>query len=428
MRKFAVLILLLASLLPASSRASATTVSASALSPAAVLYWNTIAVTAVRNAGKFQPEGFVYMAYVQAAVYDAVVKIEGGYVPYHDFLIDPSTAVEANPDAAVAAAAYWTLLHYVPSQASAIQSAYDTYVSLHPEAGQAAGAFVGMSAANDIIELRMNDGLNAPSDPTLGHGPLEPGVWQLAIPTATAQTPWLATMKPFMIESASQFRSDPPPAPSSAEYAGEVNETKAYGAKNSTVRMPEQTATAYFWHGNVINQYNQALRDLATEHGFDLVQTARALAMGAIIGADAFIGCWDAKYHYLFWRPFTAIQHADIDGNAATDPDPTWASLLNTPGHPEYPSAHGCITAAVVEVFSALLGTNKVGVTIWGGENGSQALTTSRYFEKANDINKEVVDARVWIGFHLRGSVVAGVVLGRKTAHWALQRYFLPTN
>jgi len=424
-KKLAVLLLVLASLAPTSTRAAAMPASA-VLSPAAVLDWNVIAVTTVRNAGAFQPQGFVLLAYVQAAVYDAVVKIEGGYVPYHNFEVGADVLAQADPDAAVAAAAYYTLLYYVPSQQAAIQAAYDTYLSQHPQAAQPEGAFVGMSAANDIIEFRANDGLNGPSDPSLGHGPLEAGVWQLASATASAQTPWLANMRPFLVESASQFRADPPAALSSAEYAEQLNETKAYGARNSVLRTSEETATAYFWHGNVINQYNQVLRDIATAHGFDLVQTARALAMGELVGADAFIGCWESKFRYLFWRPFTAIQHADIDGNAATDPDPTWASLVSSPGHPEYPSAHGCITAAEVEVFSALLGTNKINVTVWGGENGSQALTTSRWFEKANDINKEVVDARVWIGFHFRDSVVAGVVLGRNTAHWALSRYFQP--
>ncbi len=425
MNKVAVLILVVASLIPGSSRAST-----ASLEPKAVLDWNIIAVATVRSRvpAVFQPEGYVYLSYVQAAVYDAVTKIEGRYLPYHDFAIDPATVAAASPDAAVAAAAYTALAFYFPDQATTLASTYEAYLSALPDAGKAEGVAVGQAAANDIVALRMNDGRNAPSDPTLGHGALEPGVWQLASPTASAQTPWLATLTPFVIERPAQFRADPPPALSSAAYAEQLNETKAYGAKNSTVRTAEQTAAAYFWNGNVINQYNQALRDIATGHGFDLVQTARALAMGDMVGADSFIGCWDSKYHYLFWRPFTAIQHADIDGNDATVADATWAPLALTPGHPEYPSAHGCITGAIVEVFSALLGPNKIDVTIWGGENGSMALTTFRTFEKANDINKSVIDARVWIGFHFRGAVVAGVVLGRQTAHWTLQRYFLPVQ
>jgi hypothetical protein len=401
-----------------------------AASPTAVLDWNQIAVSTVRSATppKFQPEGLIYMSYVQAAVYDAVTKIEARYVPYHDFAIDPSVVADASPDAAVAAAAYTTLVYYFPAQAATLTATYTAYLAELPDAGKADGIAVGQAAATDIINFRMNDGLNGPFDPNLGLGPLEPGVWQVVPPATSAQTPWVANMTPFMLESSSQFRADPPPVLSSSEYAEQLNETKAFGALNSTFRSPEQTAVAYFWNANVINQFNQAFRDIATEHGFDLVEAARAIAMGNLVGSDALIGCFDSKYHYLFWRPYTAIRHADIDGNPATDPDPTWLPLANTPNQPEYPAAHGCVTGAEAEVFSALLGTNQIDVKLWGATNGGTTLTTFRRFEKVNDLGREIVDARVWIGFHYRGSGVAGVVLGRKAAQWTLRRYFLPSN
>jgi hypothetical protein len=405
---------------------SGSAVAAADLSPQAVLAWNEIAVSTVRSATppKFQPEGLIYISYVQAAVYDAVTKIEGRYVPYHDFAVDPSVVADASPDAAVAAAAYTALVYYFPAQAAALTTTYDAYVTGLPDEGKAAGIEVGRAAAIDVIEFRMNDGRNGPFDPTLGLGPLEPGMWQVVPPATSAQTPWMANMSPFLLDSPSRFRADPPPALSSAEYAEQLNEVKAYGALNSTVRSPEQTAVAYFWHGNAINQYNQAFRDLATEHGFDLVDAARAIAMGDLVGTDALIECWDSKYHYSFWRPYTAIRNADVDGNPATDRDPTWLPLVNTPNHPEYPSAHGCLTGAEAEVFSALLGTNRIDVKIWGGTNGGTTLTTSLRFEKVNDLTREIVDARVWIGFHFRGSTVAGVALGRKVAKYDIRHAF----
>jgi hypothetical protein len=270
----------------------------------------------------------------------------------------------------------------------------------------------------------MNDGRDAPSDPGLGLGELVPGVWQVVPPATSAQTPWLANTRPFIRASASRFRADPPPALSSSEYAEELNEVKAYGAVNSPVRSPEQTAVAYFWNGNAINQYNQAFRDLATEHGFDRVDAARALAMGNLVGTDALIACWKSKYLYMFWRPYTAIRHADVDGNPATLADPTWLPLVNTPNHPEYPSAHGCLTGAEAQVFSSLLGTNRIDVKIWGGTNGGTTLTTFRRFEKVNDLVRDIENARVWIGFHYRGSVEAGVALGRKVAKYDLKHSF----
>ena len=414
----------LAAMVGAVSAASSS--AAASLVPTAVLDWNQVAVTTVRSATppKFQPEGLVYMSYVQAAVYDAVTKIEGRYVPYHDFAIDPSVVARASSEAAVAAAAYTTLAYYFPAQANALTATYNSYLAGLPDEGKEGGIAVGEAAAGDLVDFRSTDGRNGPFDPSLGLGTLEPGVWQVVPPATSAQTPWLANMTPFVLESSSRFRADPPPALSSSEYAEQVNETKAYGALNGSLRSPEQTAVAYFWNANVINQYNQAFRDLATEHDLDLVDAARAIAMGNLVGSDALIACFESKYRYLFWRPFTAIRNADIDGNPATDRDPTWLPLVNTPNHPEYPSAHGCATGAVAEVFSAVLGTNRIDVKLWGATNGGTTLTTSRRFEQVNDLDREIVDARVWIGFHYRGSVVAGVALGRKIAKYDLRRAF----
>jgi hypothetical protein len=330
----------------------------------------------------------------------------------------------ASPDAAVAAASYVTLAYYFPAQAAALTTTYDAYLAGLPEEGKAEGIEVGEAAASDLITLRMNDGRDAPSDPGLGLGELVPGVWQVVPPATSAQTPWLANTRPFILASASRFRADPPPALSSSEYAEELNEVKAYGALNSPVRSPEQTAVAYFWNGNAINQYNQAFRDLATEHGLGRLDAARALAMGNLVGTDALIACWKSKYLYMFWRPYTAIRHADIDGNPATVADPTWLPLVNTPNHPEYPSAHGCLTGAEAQVFSSLLGTNRIDVKIWGGTNGGTTLTTFRRFEKVNDLVRDIENARVWIGFHYRGSVVAGVALGRRVARYDLRHAF----
>src|SRR6202011_3063801 len=143
---------------------------------------------------------------------------------------------------------------------------------------------------------------NAAVSTPYGTGPVAPGVWVFAPPPSlqSAQTPWVAFMRPFLLRSASQFRVDPPPALSSYEWAVEFNEIKAYGSVNSAVRTPEQTAIAQFWNANVINADNQALRDLASSRGMDLVDTARLLAMGDLVETDSLIACFDSKYAYLF--------------------------------------------------------------------------------------------------------------------------------
>ena len=234
-------------------------------------------------------------------------------------------------------------------------------------------------------------------------------------------------MTPFMLDSASQFRSDPPPALSSREWADAFNEVKAYGAVNSTVRTADQTAVAKFWNANVINQYNLAWRDLAGGRSFDLVDTVRLLAMGNMVASDAGIGCFEAKYAYAFWRPITTIRNAGIDGNPLTSADANWSPLLTTPNHPEYPSAHGCLDGAEGEVFAAVLGTNRIDLDFHGSADGTGGnFAAVRHFEKVNDLDRQIVDARTWAGLHYRWSTVQGVVLGRKAAHWILRRFFLP--
>jgi hypothetical protein len=393
------------------------------VAPEAVLTWNTNAVNAVRASTptKFQIEGEIYMSYVQAAVYDAVTKIAGRYRPYHDFAF--AVVPGASAEAAVAAAAKTTLDNYLPDQQATVDAEYAAYI-VTLSGDVANGIAVGEAAANDLIAFRTGDGRGA-ATPTYGTiGPILPGQWQLQSASQTAQTPWVATMRPFLLERPSQFRVEPPPALGSRRYTNDLNETKAYGAVNSPVRTPSQTAIAYFWNANAINQYNQAMQNVVAQHGMDLVDAAHLLAMGDLVVSDAGIACMDSKYFYLFWRPITAIQNADKDGNPATTADPTWAPLLATPNHPEYPAAHGCVTSAFSDALAAALHTKRLDVTVPGATGGGTTLTTTQHFDSVGDMQKQIVDARVWIGFHYRNSAENGVELGNDVAGWALDRYF----
>jgi hypothetical protein len=238
----------------------------------------------------------------------------------------------------------------------------------------------------------------------------------------------MAVMRPFMLGSTSQFRAPAPPALTSALYTHDFNETKAYGSATSVVRTPAQTAIAYFWNANAVNQVNQTLQNAATQHNMDLLDTVRLLAAGNMVPADAGMACFDSKYTYQFWRPITAIRNAGIDGNPATTADPAWTPLLTTPNHPEYPSQHGCVTSAVAQVLANALNTSRINATIPGAQGGATTLTTSQTFATVHDLYTQLVNARVWIGFHYRNSVVAGENLGTAVAKWELQRYFLPTD
>ena len=407
-----------------------------AISPTAVGCWNAIAVQTVRLAAPYPLQGIIYTAYAQAAVYDAVTKIERRYVPYHDFAVPEGVDVaDASPEAATAAAAYTILtspfLAFPASAQAGLAAQYAAYIDALGGSGTLAvhaGIIIGQAAANDLIAYRTGD---RDESITFTPGPLTPGGWTFAPPPSlqTAQTPWAAVMRPFMLQSPSQFRVEPPPSLTSRQWAREYNEIKAYGAADSTVRTPEQTATAEFWGAFAVNQSNQAFQDVAISHGMDVVDSARLFAMGDLVDSDAGIACWDSKYHYLFWRPIMAIRNAQIDGNPATQPDPTWTPLLVTPNHPEYPAAHTCITGAEAEMYATLLGSHRINVTIHGSADGTpNNWAAVQTFRTTNDLDREVVNARVWAGLHYRGSALEGLELARKVARWTLQRYFQPTR
>jgi PAP2 superfamily len=393
-------------------------------SPAdSVLAWNVIAANAVLAAGKFPPEGLVQMSYVQGAVYDAVVAIDGGYRPYVGHPHGPSWA---SVDAAVATAAHAVLVTHLPTQQGSVEAAYATALAAIPDGpAKSAGVSVGAAAAQQLLAARANDGLNAPIGYSFGSGP---GIWVLPTdnvnPIAqTPQTPWLAQMRPFLIESAGQFRPGPPPALGSARYARDVNETEAYGSKTSTVRTTDQTEAARFWTANGVGPDNEAIRRVAVKQGMDAVQAARALTMNDMVEADSLIACFDAKYHYSFWRPYTAIHNADLDGNPATTADSTWLPLAPTPNHPEYPAAHSCVTEAEAEVFVALLGTRTIDVDI-----SSPVTGTTRHFATVTQLETEIINARIWGGMHYRNSGEVGIALGRAVARAGLDDHFEPTD
>ena len=432
---------------------------AAALPPGnTVAQWNQIAEDAAVGSGAFLPESFIYMAYASAAVYDAVVAIEGGFEPYGPPIEAPAGA---SVDAAVVEAAYRSLWAHFPPEScnpASPPSVYAFCLEVRPtldvfyaealsmiSPGQAKtdGQAVGLRAANNIIALRSGDGRMTPIGVTSSFPsqPPGPGVWRLTPPFAAPQTPWLVNVRPFVLRSVDQFLPDPPPSIQSREWAKAFNEVKAYGAATSSVRSGEETAIARFWSANSLRQYNQVARDIAAASGFDLLDTARLSAMVNVVGADVQIAGLYAKYHYLFWRPVTAIDPTAVtadgfgpvpgydDGNLATIEQTGWRPLLTTPNFAEYPAAHGYVTSAMAEVFSAFLSTHKIDLDIHGFDPAGPAgnLNAVRHFDTPNELRREIIDARLWAGLHYRFSSVAGVDLGRKIAKFGLRHAFRPS-
>jgi hypothetical protein len=428
-----------------------------------VQQWNTIAEDTVVGSGTFQGEGFIYMAYVSAAVYDAAVAIEGNFESYGPPITAPAGA---SIDAAVIEAAYQTLWKLFPPESCNPASPPNVYAfctgvrprldAFHAEAlaailpGQPTtdGQTVGLQAATDIIALRSGDGRMIPigvtsSFPTL---PPAPGVWRLTPPFAAPQTPWVGDVRRFVLQSVNQFLPDPPPSLQSDEWVDAFNEIEAYGAANGSARTDEQTAIARFWLANVVRQYNLAGRDIASTRGLSLLETARLAAMINLVGADALMSALHAKYLYRFWRPVTAINGSldpsavtndgfgpvpgYDDGNPATVEQPGWRPLLTTPNHPEYPAAHCVITSAMAEVFGTFLGTNRIDLDLHGFDPAGPAgnLNAFQHFSMGQELREQIIDARVWAGLHYRFSGVAGVVLGRNVAKYDLRHAFRPVT
>ncbi|HJW38158.1 MAG TPA: vanadium-dependent haloperoxidase [Candidatus Udaeobacter sp.] len=412
-----------------------------------VQQWNKIAEDTVVGSGAFQTEGLIYMSYTSAAVYDAAVAIDGGFEPYGPAITAPPGA---SVDCAVIEAAYRTLVNYFPLQAVTLGALYAEALSNFGgcTGDGGGGTLVGQTAATNIITLRTGDGRMTPigttsSFPTLPPGP---GVWRLTPPFQSPQTPWVGNVRRFILHSVDQFLPDPPPSLQSPEWVEAFNEVKVYGPATGSTRTAEQTFIAKFWSANVIRQYNRAGRDIVDARGLGLLETARLAAMINLVGADAQMSNLHAKYHYLFWRPVTAINGSldptavtndgfgpvpgYNDGNPATVEQAGWRPLLTTPNHPEYPSAHGTLTSAMAEVFRALLGTNHIDLDIHGFDPAGPAgnLNAVRHFDTASDLRSEIINARLWAGLHYRLSTVAGIVLGRQVAKFDLKHAFQPVE
>lgn len=389
-------------------------------SAASIIAWNDAALNAaVTVAKQGPPQAIVTVALVQAAVYDAVVAIKGGYQPYLSSL---ESAPGASIDAAVATAAHAVLASYLPDQAADLDAAYQAALAAIEDGdAKTAGITVGQAAADALIAARADAGYAAATGFTMPEA--GPGVWQIPDDQKPA-APWLASYKPFMIESGDQFRPASPPDLTSAAWAADLNEVKEMGGAESTKRTPEQALIAQFWSTQPTVQINEGYQQLAMDRGLDALETARLFAMTSLVAADAAVACWDAKYHHLLWRPFTAVPGAADDGNDATAADPAWVPLIPTPSHPEYPSAHSCITPGAGMVLANFLGSDQIDLTLTSTVTADTMPT--RTYATVEDLSAEVMEARINGGIHYRNSTIVGRAVGDQVAEWALERYFLP--
>ena len=377
-----------------------------------VLDWNKTAIEAVTASRQPPPLTTRSMAIVHAAMFDAVNAIEGRYAPYRT---TPKPPAGASAQAAAAGAAHAVLVRLFPDQKGQLDA---TLAAAMVGAGEAAAsADFGAAVGADLFGSRVGDS-TAPLGP---YRPLAmPGRY---IPTAMPVFSDWARAKPFLMTRPDQFRPLAPPALTSVQWTADYNEIKVLGSKASTVRTKEQTDVGQFWVVTGAPAFNPIMRELAGRGQRSLSQNARLFALTYLALADSLIAVFDAKYHYEFWRPMTAIRNGDIDGNDATVGDLSWTPLVENPLHPEYPCAH-CINAATVgTVLEAEFGKD----TLPAFSMTSPTLPgVTRQWTRIADYVTEVSDARVWSGVHFRTATKVGEAMGRAIAEMALRGALSP--
>ncbi len=370
--------------------------------------WNAIAQNAIVTVGA-QPiqRSQLWMTLVHVAIYDAVTSING---QYEQFKVTPAHLRPASRDAAAIAAAHGILVSLLPSQRASLDAAREnSLAAIRDGARKNNGIAIGEEVASRLLEI--HDGVIPTVTYRAGVGP---GVWQPTPPAfANALLPGFAQVTPFALASASQFRPGPPPALSSSMWTRDYNEVKTFGVATGSLRTPEQTEIGRFYTEHAVAQYSRAFRRYAIENGLDVRKTARFFAMANTAILDSQIACWDAKFHYNFWRPVTAIRAGDTDGNPGTAPDSGWIGLAITPPHPEYPAAHGCWTSATARILELFNGTNVVHFAL-----DSTVTGTTHVFETMDDLRAEIINARVYGGMHFRNSVEVGATIGEHVADW----------
>jgi len=351
-----------------------------------------------------------FMGMVHAAMFDAVNSIERRYRRY---LVQLPATPATSKEAAAAAAAAAVLATIDAKTADEMKGALATYLAAIPDgAAKSDGVKLGEAVAAKVLEARANDGSDAPDD----YRPrTTPGVY---VPTAITLASFWPNVKPFAMAKGSQFRPGPPISLESTEWATDYNELKDYGGQNSTKRTAQQTETARFWLAGAPVAYHPFVRQLVTAKQMSVVESARFMALVAVGLNDALIAVLDAKYHYNFWRPITAIRNGDIDGHPATDREATWQPIAPTPMHPEYPCAHCILSGSVAGVVKAALGTTEIPEI---ATTSPTAPGVTHRWTNMTAFTEEIANARIWAGFHYRFSTRVGTEMGLQIGEYVVK-------
>jgi hypothetical protein len=442
-------LLVLAVCLAAGVLLASATGSRSEPGPNAVTAWNANAGEAVIAAcflGGFAPQEARMYAMMHVAVHDALSGIDRRSRPY---AVSLSATPGTSPDAAVAAAARDVLVtvlgsfsFFLPAACisggiASVEADYAAALGAIPNGpAKTQGVALGQAAAAAILALRSADGFNTPPiDPNYQEG-TAPGEYRYTPGTPFAFAPHWGDVTPFVLQDSSQFRPGPPYSLTSHKYAADVNEVQRLGGDGVTTpsaRTNEQTEIALFWVESSPLAWNRLTRAVATADGLDLWESARLFGLLNLAMADGYIGSFETKYHYRFWRPVTAIRLAAIDGNPATIADPTWTPLVQNPPIPDYDSGHAVQGGAASEVLRRFFGTDELSFsacsyTLPAGQTCTDATPTLRHFTSFSQAADENAVSRIYVGFHFRDAVETGTRHGEKIGNRAVNHFLRPVH
>ncbi|HKU44306.1 MAG TPA: vanadium-dependent haloperoxidase [Polyangiales bacterium] len=371
--------------------------------------WNEHTIAAATTHDQYQDPLFAsrVLAMVNVAMHDAInASGQRSYLGYAYKELDRA----AHPIAAAASAAHRVLSKVYPKQAADLDTKLAAALERLPRVrSKARGVEVGVKAGDAIVALRADDR----NDVSTPYAPgSDAGDYQLTTPDLIGRPGW-QHVTTWALDSADQFRPSAPPALESAEYAADYDEVKSKGRTDSSERSADETSYAHFWYEFSERGWNRVASVAAKQEKLGLAATARLFALVQMALADAYIAGWDAKFHYDFWRPITAIHAADRDRNPATEPDADWSPLLPTPPVQDYPSTHSALGAAGAEVLARFFGER--GDAISFSMTSSTALEPNlemRTFTSFRQAAQENADSRVVAGLHFRSACNAGLALG----------------
>ena len=399
------------------------TVLAGTASADVVTDWNVIALqegaTAARPGGSIA----IDLATMHAAMYDAVQAIEKDYEPYR---VSDVPNASGSPIAAAAKAARDVLMYRFSARADAINTLYMNYLSANAIDPNDPGIAVGTYVALKLLTYRSCDGSLPIPTATFGGG-TGLGQWR---PTPTGLSnmnpgEYFGQITPFFMTRPTQFRSDPPPALDSKQYARDYEEVRLYGRKTGSLRSADQTDVAFFWGGSTFAAIYSGVRGLAGAHVDNVSDSSRLFALVAMSQADTMIGVWDDKFHYNFWRPYTAIINGHLDPNDGTVGDLAWEPLINNPPYPDHSSGANGVTGSTMQSLINFFETDKMEFSMTTTNTGP-TIEDTRNYTSFSQAMEEVVNARILLGIHFRFADEAGRKLGQNVAKWGHKNYLRP--